>query len=113
MASLIVDIQVCHARFSDRCLHCPRNAASLRQHGCDYDPAAVTRLIVGMSQDEVRALLGPPSTQVTLADGTQHWIWLHSRGNMLGRGDAGSVTLLFGADGRYFRTLSQVETHIR
>lgn len=81
--------------------------------GANYDPAAVARLTVGMSQSEVVALLGSPSTRVTLADGTQQWMWLHSRGTMLGRGDARSVTLQFDADARYVRTLSQVETRIR
>lgn len=81
--------------------------------GANYDPAAVARLSVGMNQMEVRVLLGPPSSRITLADGSQQWMWLHSRGTMLGRGDARSVTLLFGADGRYVRTLSQVETQIR
>lgn len=81
--------------------------------GPNYDPDAVSRLTVGMSQSGVVALLGPPSTRVTLADGTQQWMWLHSRGTMLGRGDARSVTLQFGSDGRYVRTLSQVETRIR
>jgi outer membrane protein assembly factor BamE (lipoprotein component of BamABCDE complex) len=81
--------------------------------GPNYDPGAVERLSTGMTREQVIALLGRPTTRVTLADGTQQWMWLRSRGTMLGTADARSVTLLFGADGRYVRTLSQVETQIR
>jgi hypothetical protein len=80
--------------------------------GTNYDPTAVARLTPGMSHAAVIAMLGTPNATVTLADGSQLLTWLHSRGSMFGA-QARSVTLQFGADGRYIRTVSQVATDVR
>ena len=77
--------------------------------GPNYDPALVESLRPGMDRSEVIALLGRPTTTVTMADGSQHLMWVHSKGSMFGA-NARAVTLIFGADGKYQRTLSQVET---
>ena len=80
--------------------------------GPNYDPAAVAKLTPGMDRAEVIALLGRPSTTVTLADGSQHLVWTHSRGS-IGSARARSLTLVFGPDGKYLRTFSEAETNIR
>lgn len=80
--------------------------------GSNYDAAAVEMLRPGMYRTEVIALLGRPTTSVTLADGSQHLVWTHSQGSMFGA-KARSLTLIFGPDGRYLRTFSEAETIIR
>ena len=77
--------------------------------GPNYDPALIESLRPGMDRNEVIGLLGRPTSKVTLADGTQHLMWVHSKGSMFGA-SARAVTLIFGSDGKYQRTLSQVET---
>lgn len=67
--------------------------------GTNYDPAAVDRLQVGMTKVQVIQMLGQPNQVVTLADGGQKLIWVHSTGSMFGA-NARSVGLPFGPDGR-------------
>ncbi len=67
--------------------------------GTNYDPAAVDRLKVGMTKEQVIQMLGQPNQVVTLAGGGQKLIWVHSTGSMFGA-NARSVGLPFGADGR-------------
>ncbi len=79
-------------------------AAALLLAGCvsmgtNYDVAAVDRLQVGMTKEEVIGLLGQPNQVVTNSDGSQRLIWVHSTGSMLGA-NARSVGLPFGPDGR-------------
>ena len=79
-------------------------AAALLLAGCvsmgtNYNFAAVDRLQVGMTKEEVIGLLGQPNQAVTNSDGSQRLIWVHSTGSMLGA-NARSVGLPFGADGR-------------
>lgn len=81
--------------------------------GPNYDPAAVARLQPGMERGQVIAILGRPTTTVTLPDGSQQVTWIHSRGTMLGTAEARSVTLIFGADGKYISRGMQAETTIR
>jgi outer membrane protein assembly factor BamE (lipoprotein component of BamABCDE complex) len=80
--------------------------------GSNYDAAAVQRLTPGMDRSEVIAMLGRPTTSVTLEDRSQHLVWTHSRGSMFGA-TARSLTLIFGPDGKYLRTFSEAETQIR
>ena len=81
--------------------------------GPNYDPAAVDRLQAGMDTAQVIAILGRPTTTVTLADGRQQLMWIHSRGDMLGRAEARTVTLMFNADGKYVSRGIQAEFNIR
>lgn len=79
-------------------------AAALLLAGCvsmgtNYDVAAVDRLQVGMTKEEVIGLLGQPNQVVTNSDGSERLTWVHSTGSMLGA-NARSVGLPFGADGR-------------
>lgn len=80
--------------------------------GPSYDPAAVARLTPGMDRAEVIALLGCPSTTVTLADGSQHLVWTHSRGSISGA-RARSLTLVFSPEGKCVRIFSEAESSIR
>ncbi|MEG3089182.1 hypothetical protein [Sphingomonas sp. PB4P5] len=81
--------------------------------GPDYDPAAVEQLRPGMDKATVIAQLGRPTSVASLPDGKQQLMWIHSRGDMLGRGQARSVMLMFGADGKYIGLVSQAETNLR
>lgn len=81
--------------------------------GPNYDPAAVDRLQPGASKANVIAILGRPTTTVMLPNGQQQLMWIHSRGTMLGQGDARAVTLLFDHDRKYVSVASSAETHIR
>lgn len=80
--------------------------------GPNYDPALVQTLRPGMDRREVVALLGRPTSRVRLADGSQHLMWIHSKGSMFGA-TARAVTLIFGADDKYVGTFSEAETNIR
>ncbi len=81
--------------------------------GPDYSVEAVSQLKPGMTKAEVTALLGQPSSTTTLADGSQHLMWVHSRGTMLGTAKARSLTVLMTPDGRYAQTVNQNETNIQ
>ena len=80
--------------------------------GTDYDEAAAARLTPGMAKAQVVSLLGKPTSTVTLADGSQHITWMHSRGSMFGA-NARSLTLIFGPDGRFRQTFTQSATELR
>lgn len=81
--------------------------------GPDYDPALVDTFQPGMSKAEVVAKLGRPTTTASLPDGRQQLMWVHSRGNMLGRASGRAVMLMFGQDGRYIGLVSSSETNLR
>jgi hypothetical protein len=92
-------------------------ALALATAGCvsmgpNYDPAAVAQLTPGMDKAQVIAVLGHPTTTVTSTDGSQTMMWTHATGSMLGS-DARSVMLMFGADGKYVKMMSQAETRVR
>ncbi len=92
-------------------------AAAVVPTGCvsmgpNYNPAVVQSLRPGMDRSEVIALLGRPTSRVRLADGSQHLMWIHSKGSMFGA-TARAVTLIFGADDKYVGTFSEAETDIR
>jgi hypothetical protein len=67
--------------------------------GTNYDPAAVERLRVGMTEAEVIQMLGKPNQVIGNSDGSERLIWVHSTGSMFGA-NARSVGLPFGPDGR-------------
>jgi uncharacterized protein YcfL len=67
--------------------------------GTNYDAAAVDRLQVGMTKEQVISLLGKPNQVVTNADGSERLVWVHSTGSMFGA-NARTVGLPFGSDGR-------------
>lgn len=81
--------------------------------GPNYSTEAVAQLKPGMSKTEVIAIMGRPTSTTTLADGRQQIMWIHSRGTMLGSGQARSATLMFSAAGEYIATINQAETNIR
>lgn len=66
--------------------------------GTDYDTAAVDRLEVGMTKQQVIEMLGQPNQVIDYADGSQRLVWVHSKGSMFGA-NARSVGLPFGPDG--------------
>ena len=67
--------------------------------GTNYDPAAVTRLQVGMTKVQVIQMLGQPNQVINNTDGSERLIWVHSTGSMFGA-NARSLGLPFGPDGR-------------
>jgi len=67
--------------------------------GTNYDPAAVQRLRVGMTETEVIQMLGKPNQVIRNSDGSERLVWVHSTGSMFGA-NARSVGLPFGPDGR-------------
>ncbi len=67
--------------------------------GTDYDVAAVDRLEVGMTKQQVIEMLGQPNQIVDYDDGSQRLVWVHSTGTAFGA-NARSVGLPFGSDGR-------------
>lgn len=67
--------------------------------GTDYDAAAVDRLEVGMTKQQVISMLGQPNQIIDYQDGTQRLVWVHSTGSALGA-NARSVGLPFSAEGR-------------
>ena len=80
--------------------------------GTNYDPAAVSRLQPGQSQEAVVQMLGKPTTMIRLADGSRHIIWNYSKGSMFGA-NARQVTLLFSPDGKFVHVVSEVQTNLR
>ena len=66
--------------------------------GTDYDTAAVDRLEVGMTKQQVIEMLGQPNQVIDYSDGSQRLVWVHSTGSMFGA-NARSVGLPFGPDG--------------
>lgn len=81
--------------------------------GPDYSTDAVAQLKPGTPKAEVIALLGRPTTTVSLPDGRQQLMWVHSRGTMLGSAQARSALLMFSATGEYISAMSQAETTVR
>lgn len=67
--------------------------------GTNYDAAAVERLEVGMTKQQVIGLLGKPNQVITNSDGSERLVWVHSTGSMFGA-NARSVGLPFDHDGR-------------
>jgi hypothetical protein len=93
-------------------------AGALTLAGCvsmgpNYDPTTIEQLQPGMDKAAVIARLGRPTSVASLPDGKQQLMWIHSRGDMLGRAQARSVMLMFGADGKYIGLVSQAETNLR
>ena len=66
--------------------------------GTDYDVAAVDRLEVGMTKQQVIQMLGQPNQVIDYQDGTQRLVWVHSTGSAFGA-KSRSVGLPFSADG--------------
>lgn len=62
--------------------------------GTDFDWGNVEKIKVGMTYDEVRQVMGPPTT-VTAVDSTEVWQWVHSKANFLGDVEAKSVQVPF------------------
>ncbi|MES2176118.1 MAG: outer membrane protein assembly factor BamE [Pseudomonadota bacterium] len=67
--------------------------------GTNYDAKAVESLQIGMTKAEVVRLLGQPTQTVTVSDGGQRLIWVHSTASMFGA-NARSVSLPFDRDGQ-------------
>lgn len=91
--------------------------ASLSCTGCvsmgtNYNPTLVSQLQSGMTKEQVVAMLGTPNTVLRLGDGSQNLVWTHSTGSIAGA-TARSLTLLFDANGKYVRVLSEVQTNLK
>jgi hypothetical protein len=80
--------------------------------GTNYDPTVVSSIQPGATEAEVIARLGPPTSRTAVADGTTQLMWMHSRGDALGRASARIATLEF-RDGRFVRVVVTNETNIR
>lgn len=81
--------------------------------GPNYSTEALAQLKPGMAKVDVIAVLGKPTSTVTLPDGRQQLMWIHSRGTMLGTADARAAMLMFSPTGAYLGTLTQSETNLR
>jgi hypothetical protein len=86
-------------------------AAGCASSGTDYDPAAVATLMQGMTEAEVIQRLGKPNNVTTMVDGRKVMVWAHSEVNGLsGRSSTRAVSILFGADGRMSRQVSETNS---
>jgi hypothetical protein len=81
--------------------------------GSNYSSDAVAKLKARMSKAEVIALLGKPTSTVTMSGGQQQLMWVRSRGTMIGTATGRSLLLMFAADGTYSGQATQAETDIR
>lgn len=82
--------------------------------GHKFDLARVDQLTPGASTiEDATRLLGEPSAESDLSDGTKLLQWQYSQGTALGTGSGAHVAILFGADGRMIRVSHRSHTTVR
>jgi hypothetical protein len=81
--------------------------------GHKFDLAKVDLLTPGASTiDDATRLLGEPSAESDMPDGTKLFQWQYSQGTALGTGSASHVAILFGADGKMIRVSHRSHTTV-
>jgi outer membrane protein assembly factor BamE (lipoprotein component of BamABCDE complex) len=68
------------------------------------------RIRVGMMEQEIIELLGPPNSISDIGNGTYLLQWIYVYGTGIGIGGGRHVALLFGADGRLIKIQHQFKT---
>ena len=81
--------------------------------GHKFDLAKVDLLTPGASTvEDATRLLGEPSAESDMPDGTKLFQWQYSQGTAFGTGSGSHVAILFGADGKMIRVSHRSHTTV-
>lgn len=82
--------------------------------GHKFDPSRADQLVPNQSTEgDAARLLGRPTTETFMADGTRLLQWSYSQGTALGTGSGAAVSILFTAEGKMIRLVQRSKTTLR
>jgi hypothetical protein len=82
--------------------------------GNKFDPSRAEQLTPGTSSiEDATNLLGAPSSETNLADGTKLLQWQYVQGTALGTGSGAHVAILFDATGKMIRLAHRSKQNVR
>lgn len=82
--------------------------------GHKFDPARADDLVPGQSTEaDAARVLGKPTTETFMADGTRLLHWQYSQGTALGTGSGAHVAIRFTGDGKMIRLVQRSKTTLR